>query len=68
MFLSIPINKSNIMNFIDDMKRPKSIAGLSVTFLVTALLLGSISNAYAQNSDINKPNFLIIVGDDFGYL
>ncbi|MGB7632598.1 MAG: arylsulfatase, partial [Nitrososphaeraceae archaeon] len=27
---------------------------------------GSVLNAYAQNPE-NKPNFLVIVGDDFGY-
>lgn len=42
------------------------------SFTLMALLIavtiggGSVLNVYAQNSE-NKPNFLVIVGDDFGY-
>ena len=41
------------------------------SFILMALLIavtigGSSLNAYAQNPE-NKPNFLVIVGDDFGY-
>jgi arylsulfatase A-like enzyme len=42
------------------------------SFTLMALLIavtigsGSILNVYAQNPE-NKPNFLVIVGDDFGY-
>ena len=41
------------------------------SFTLMALLIpvtigGSTLNVYAQNSE-NKPNFLVIVGDDFGY-
>ena len=37
-----------------------------MAFLIAVMIVGSVLNVYAQNSE-NKPNFLVIVGDDFGY-
>ena len=37
-----------------------------MALLIAVIIGGSFLNAYAQNSE-NKPNFLVIVGDDFGY-
>ena len=38
-----------------------------MAFLIAVTIGGSIFlNVYAQNPE-NKPNFLVIVGDDFGY-
>ena len=37
-----------------------------MAFLIAVTIGGSTLNVYAQNSE-NKPNFLVIVGDDFGY-
>ena len=37
-----------------------------MALLIAVTIGGSVLNAYAQNSE-NKPNFLVIVGDDFGY-
>jgi len=38
----------------------------TLTIFIAVLAVGSVSNIYAQTSE-NKPNFLVIVGDDFGY-
>ena len=37
-----------------------------MALLIAVTIGGSTLNVYAQNSE-NKPNFLVIVGDDFGY-
>ena len=37
-----------------------------MALLIAVTIGGSVLNVYAQNSE-NKPNFLVIVGDDFGY-
>ena len=37
-----------------------------MALLIAVMIGGSVLNAYAQNPE-NKPNFLVIVGDDFGY-
>ena len=37
-----------------------------MALLIAVTICGSTLNVYAQNSE-NKPNFLVIVGDDFGY-
>ena len=37
-----------------------------MALLIAVTIGGYVLNAYAQNSE-NKPNFLVIVGDDFGY-
>ncbi|HSF51917.1 MAG TPA: hypothetical protein VLA74_14240, partial [Nitrososphaeraceae archaeon] len=37
-----------------------------MALLIAVMIGGSVLNANAQNPE-NKPNFLVIVGDDFGY-
>jgi arylsulfatase A-like enzyme len=37
-----------------------------IALLIAVMMGGYVLNAYAQNQ-ANKPNFLVIVGDDFGY-
>lgn len=38
----------------------------ALIIFIAVLAVGSVSNIYAQTSE-NKPNFLVIIGDDFGY-
>ncbi len=53
------------MNFSDYSKKHQ-YWHIGMTVLLALLTMGYITNANAQNSE-NKPNFLVIMGDDFGY-